>query len=76
MSDEADTHPATVHCAGEPVTFPPIVHPWYLDLQLTGGCGHRPWLGHPIAHHQCVPGLVALVGVLRDVLINLSFERR
>ena len=46
-----------------------------LDLERAGGRGHPPRLGHAVADHQRVPGVVAMVRVLGDVLIHLGFER-
>jgi len=60
----------------KPVTFPSVVHPRCLDLQLAGRRGHLPRLGHAVAHHQRVSVLVALVGMLGEVVIDLGFERR
>jgi hypothetical protein len=40
-----------------------------------GSRGHRPRLRHSVADHQRMPGIVALVHVLGNVLIHLGFER-
>src|SRR5205085_1050629 len=62
--------------AGKPATFATVVHTWCLDLERASSRGHRPRLRHAVADHQRVPGVVAMVRVLGDVLIHLSFERR
>ena len=61
--------------AGETASFTPIVDTRCLDLELAGSRRHRPRLSHAVAHHKGVAGLVAMVDVLGDVLIDFSFER-
>ena len=51
------------------------MHPRRLDLQLAGRGRHRPRLGHAVPDHHGVAVLVALVSVLRDVLVDLGFQR-
>jgi hypothetical protein len=46
-----------------------------LDLQFAGSRGHRPRLRHAVAYHQGMPSIVAMIGVLGNVLIHLGFER-
>ena len=47
---------------------------WYLDLELTSRSCHRTRLGHAIAHHDSIPDLVVVAGVVGDLLIYLSFQ--
>jgi hypothetical protein len=48
----------------------------HLDLQLAGRGGHSARLRDTVAYHECMPGFIALVGVLRQVLIDLRLQRR
>jgi hypothetical protein len=60
--------------AGETAALPSIVNTWRLNLQFAGGRRYLPRLADAIADDQGVPICVAMVGVLRDILIDLSLQ--
>jgi hypothetical protein len=47
-----------------------------LDLERAGGRRHGPRLRQAIADHQRMASFVAMLGVIGNVLIHLSLERR
>jgi hypothetical protein len=52
------------------------VDTWCLDLQLAGGRRHFPRLADPVTDDERVSSLVAVLGVLGHILVDLGFERR